>query len=699
MRHPTSRFMLRMDSPMKIRRKTYLPLFLGSMLVAGSPMADTNLGEILVSATGEKPKSSLSLRANSLPAAVTVIDREQIERTNVGRDYSDLLRRVPGVNAYSFGQGDIGSPIKMRGFTGTGSHGGDVAIYVDGVPQNVPSANAGGPGMSDLSWLTPDMIERIEVVKGPFSALFGDQNRAGAINIVTRSEGESSISGTVGSHATARGSLVHSSTADSGAKSFVVADVYRTDGYRDNSDALRGAVFAKLSRNFGDATWALRGSYYRSDWDAPGYLSYNGLRSGAIGPRDRDPNAPELWGEAERYGLVLTRTPAQGEAGLHATAFIEHYEKRRANPVGGNPAALNVQNDDRTMFGGRLLYNLVFSDRATLALGTELRADRGSGINERWATVAGPSGRYNNYWDLDLLSYSVFAQGQYRLFDSFKLVGGVRTDVFDYDIENRKQPAASVDYRKSATTPRAGFVWTPHRAIDLFANIGEGIRSPAERELSPAGAGNGLLGAAGGQSFAHLRPPKVKAADVGFNALLGERVKLSASGYRSKNQSEIRETLPGSGIFASIGDTTRDGWEVEAQLFASDALSFYGSYGKVRGRVENPPAAGQKLIAGLPEDTWRLGFEYTTPFAAGRLLVNGDAFLLSGAPYYVGAGTAPRYSRDYVRYDLRASYETGRWRHTLAGVFQPRRFASEQAGATLDPRPKAEIALTVSYRF
>lgn len=683
---------------MKAHRKTGPALLLG-LALGGSAAADVQLPEISVSAGGEAPKSSLSLRANSLPAVVTVIDREQIERTNVGRDYSDLLRRVPGVNAYHFGQGDIGSPIKMRGFTGTGAHGGDVAIYVDSVPQNIPSANQGGPGMSDLSWLTPDMIERIEVVKGPFSALFGDQNRAGAVNIVTRSAGESSVAGTVGRFATARGSLVHSATAESGATSFLVADVYRSGGYRDNSDALRGTVFAKVSRTFGDATWALRGSYYRADWDAPGYLSYDALKNGTVDSRDRDPNAPPLWGDAERFGLVLTRTPTGGEAGLHATAFVERYEKRRANPVGGDPAALNVQNDERTMFGGRLLYNLRFSERAALAVGAELRADRGEGFNERRATAAGASGRYNSYWDLDLLAYSVFAQGQYRLFDTFKLVGGVRTDVFDYDIGNRKLPAASVDYRKSATTPRAGFVWTPHRAVDVFANVGEGIRSPAERELSPAGAGNGLLGAAGGQAFPHLRPPKVKAADVGVNAMLGERLKLSAAGYRSKNQREIRETTPGSGVFASIGDTTRDGWEVEAQFFASDALSFYGSFGKVRGRVENPPNAGQKLISGLPEDTWRLGFEYTTPFAGGRLLLNGDAFLLSGAPYYVGAGATPRHSRDYVRYDLRASYERGRWRHTVSGVFQPRRFASEQAGATLDPRPKVDLGLTVSYRF
>lgn len=102
-----------------------------------------------------------------LPSAVTVIDRAGIERAPVGIDYTDLLRRVPGINAYRYGQGDIGSPIKMRGFTGTGAHGGDGAILVDGVPQNVPSTTQGGPDMSDLSWLTPAKIEHDLSGPGP----------------------------------------------------------------------------------------------------------------------------------------------------------------------------------------------------------------------------------------------------------------------------------------------------------------------------------------------------------------------------------------------------------------------------------------------------------------------------------------------------------------------------------------------------
>lgn len=84
---------------------------------------ETQLAPIQV--TGQAPKSpaDVTLDTRGLPTATTVIGRDEIAHTNLGRDYTDLLRRVPGVNAFSFGQGDIGSPVKMRGFTGSGSHG------------------------------------------------------------------------------------------------------------------------------------------------------------------------------------------------------------------------------------------------------------------------------------------------------------------------------------------------------------------------------------------------------------------------------------------------------------------------------------------------------------------------------------------------------------------------------------------------
>jgi len=661
------------------------------------PNVQSAAERIEITAPAGRQKSSLTLRSEGLPTAVTTISRQEIERMNVGRDYTDLLRRVPGVNAYSFGQGDIGSPIKMRGFVGTGSHGGDVAVYIDGVPQNFPSANQGGPGMSDLSWLTAAMIERIEVIKGPFSALYGDQNRAGAVNIVTRRGGESSVGISVSSFSTVRATGVYSGQHGP-FESFVVVEGYKTDGYRDNSGGNRGNVLAKVSTVAGDAVWSLRGTWYHGDWEAPGYLSFTGLLAGTLKPRDRDLNGPPQFGDATRYGVVLTRTPLSGEAGLHATVFVEHYEKRRAQSVGGNVNARNVQNDDRQVYGGRALHHFEFGNRASLALGAEVRADKGEGFNQRWDTVAGPGLNYNNNWGLDLLTYGIYAQGQLRLLDSLKAVGGVRADAFDYAIDNRKRPAASVSYNKSVVTPRAGLVWSPIRRLDIYANVGQGFRSPGERELSPPGA-VGPLGAPGGTAFPDLAPPKLKSRDLGFKLQINPRWQLAGAVYRSINRAEIRETVPGSGNFASIGDTSRDGWELDGRVKATDTLAFTSSVGVVKGRINTPTVPGQTLIPGLPRTTARLGAEWSVTAMTLPVQINVDAFRISGAPYYVGSSPAPLFTRVYSRYDLRLSVDQGRWRYSAFATFQPKEFASEQAGATLDPRPKTDLGLALNYKF
>src|SRR5687768_8582216 len=123
----------------------------------------------------------------ALPAGVTRLTADQLDGVNVSRDISNIFRRVPGVVANNIDQGDTGNGFRMRGFATQGTHGADTAVYVDGVPQNMPSSQAGaGHGPAFLEWLTPDMIGRIDVIKGPVSALYGDQNRAGAVGITTQ---------------------------------------------------------------------------------------------------------------------------------------------------------------------------------------------------------------------------------------------------------------------------------------------------------------------------------------------------------------------------------------------------------------------------------------------------------------------------------------------------------------------------------
>lgn len=624
-------------------------------------------------------KSAVSLELSALPASTTHISREEIERTNVGRDYTDMLRRVPGVVAHSYGQGDVGSPIIMRGSGST--HGRDVAIYVDGVPQSFPSAAMGGSGMSDLSWLAPDMIESMDLVKGTASVLYGDQNSSGALNITTRREGKSSIGINVGSFGAVRTTGVYSGSVND-IKLFGVADYYQIDGYRKHSDQRRGLLMGQASMIAGGGLWSLRANYYKTDWNAPGYLNYpkdfdNGKNPKDTGFRDDYPYKDD--GDGERYSLALNRRPEQGDNGWHATAFVDKYKKRRLS-WGSNAI------DDRTVYGGRALYHFNPDPRWAVTVGADMRGDHGKGYSYSMPF----SGTYNNYWDLNLLTYGVFGQAQWEVVDNLKLMAGARYDRFDYKINNRKRANGDIDYSSSVFTPRAGVAWTPIPQLELYANMGEGFRAPAAAEITPGGSSTLLnLG---------LKAPKYKNKEVGFSSQLGSRVRLSGNWFEIKNENEIRTVAGGKpGEYESIGRTNRRGWETDIRYDISDDWSIYASYSNTITRKKNPNPPGQDRIYGLPQHTYRAGVEYTKPVAGGKLKANADAYQTSGKPFY--ANNVLTHSAIYRRYDLRLSYEKGPVTVTAYGTFQPNKLAGEEAVSWIDPRPRKELGVAVKYQF
>jgi len=84
----------------------------------------------------------------------------------------DIVNFAPGISIKQYKQGGTASSFQMRGFTSC-SHGSDVAIYMDGIPLNE------GDGYADTNIVNPEEIERVELIKGPVSALYGNYASAG----------------------------------------------------------------------------------------------------------------------------------------------------------------------------------------------------------------------------------------------------------------------------------------------------------------------------------------------------------------------------------------------------------------------------------------------------------------------------------------------------------------------------------------
>lgn len=637
--------------------------------------------------------------ARALPGSVTTVTAADIAGINVGRDISNIFRRVPGVVANNIDQGDTGNGFRMRGFATQGTHGADTAIYIDGVPQNIPSSQGGaGHGPAFLEWMTPDMIANVDVIKGPVSALYGDQNRAGAVVIATREGGAatpSSAALALESYGGRRASLTLSNDFGD-VRSLLVADRYRVDGFRHGAGNDRANLFWKLSRTVGDGVYSLRASWYRSEYAGSGYLLLPSLEAGL------DPHATQFdlpgFGDARRASLVFNRRPVAGDAGWFATVYAEDFERSRAITTSTTQHTYGY--DDRGIYGARAGNTWVFGEHAVLTAGLETRKDSGDAYRRQYVRLQ-PSANYVNNQDLDLLTYGVFVQGQYRVLPNLKLHGGARYDRFDYNLVNHKLPAASTDYTGSAVTPKLGATWQAADGLEVFANVAEGFRSPAAEQISSSGS-LGPLGAPGGRINAGIDPSKVRSHDFGFNLRPGASLALSGALYYIRNDDEIVNTAPD--VFVASGQTTRKGLEVDARWQASRALSAYLSYGRIlRAQLDNPaPGAGARLS--VPEHTWKAGAQYRAALGAGSLGLNGDVYVTAGNPYYMGTPLRQRDMPTFVRYDLKATYDLGKLQYALWATLQPHAFASDiaygtTAGLLVSTVPQRQAGASLRYFF
>jgi len=142
------------------------------------PGAPKLAADVVVSAEAE-PES-----AASLGAAATVIDAAEIAASKA-TTVLDLLRTVPGLDVVQSGGPGTVTSLFLRGTSST-----QTLVLVDGVPLNSPYF-----GGTDISALSTANVERIEIVRGPFSALYGSEAIGGVVQIFTRRAAEAGVSG------------------------------------------------------------------------------------------------------------------------------------------------------------------------------------------------------------------------------------------------------------------------------------------------------------------------------------------------------------------------------------------------------------------------------------------------------------------------------------------------------------------------
>ena len=517
------------------------------------------LPEVSVSATRVERES------RELPVSIDSVGRRAIREDNPQVNLSEALNRVPGVtvqNRHNYAQ-DL--QISTRGFGGRSTFGvRGVRLIADGIPASMPD------GQGQAATFSLGSAERIEVMRGPFSSLYG--NAAGGVIQIFTADGprEPEVSGSVVAGSYDSYKLGTQLAGTSGRVNYL-ADLSRfgSDGYRDHSAVRRDHFNTKLRLDAGD-----RGTVT---------LVVNALDQ----PETQDP-----------LGLTAAQVAQdRRQAGANAVAFNtrKSIAQSQLGLAWDLPLTGNDRVETRVHFGDRqvtqhLAIPLATQNAATHSGGV-VDLDRGyGGAGLRWTRTTALAdapltasagydyermterrkGFINNFGvtgalkrdEDDAVSTSgLYLQAEWRPAPRWGLLAGLRHtrvsfESTDYFITaGNGNDSGSVDYAR--TTPMAGVTWQVAPDVNAYANLGKGFETPTFAELAyRPGGGTGL-------NF-ELRPALSLHRELGVKANLGAAMRLNLAIFRIDVTDEIvvNSNAGGRSTFRNASNTRREGLEL-----------------------------------------------------------------------------------------------------------------------------------------
>lgn len=552
---------------------------------AAEPAAEANIDEVVV-------KGQL-LRAKDSAFSATVLDTETI-REQALPDIDELFRLVPGMVVRDLQLGSVASNIVIRGF-GNGGHGGDLGAVIDGIPLNEAMSHA--DGYVDLNAVVPLEIEAFTVFKGPVSALYGNYNRGGLVDIQTRKSGnyaqtDLSLSSydtldLQGAYGTALGDTQQINLA---------GQIFRTDSFRPQSATERGTFSGRWSAQLAPALQvALSSRYLQSESDSASYLTEEQFRSD---PRGIDPRTQNDGADKEFLtvrGDVNYQLADELKLLTFAYATQQDFTRWFSRPVSAVAWRQREEAYDRSVFGAGASLNGVtalasvpvsyIAGIETFRESTEYKFF--DGLDRRRRVLPAQSDR-----ETDLNSVSAFAEARADVHPLAQLSLGLRADRFTGGCELRgaetgSDPCGALNQAEHVS-PKVGLHSQVTDWLQLRASWAEGFALP-----------NGFVKySIGGQP---LDENIFRQTEVGVRFVASDVFDFDVAGYRLKSTGEVRTVSPG--VYENYGATLREGLEASVRWQPISSFEVGAVYGVTDTEVEqNADARLLGLsVAGVPE--------------------------------------------------------------------------------------------------
>ena len=548
--------------------------------------------------------------AFDLPLSIDRLDQTQLQDGQLQMNLSESLVRIPGIvaqNRQNYAQ-DV--QISSRGFGARASFGvRGLRLYTDGIPATMPD------GQGQVSHFDLGSAARLEVLRGPFSALYG--NSAGGVISLFTEDGAPGVQITpsviMGSYGAQR--IGAKLAGDNGALNYVLdAASFRTDGYREHSAAKRDTLNGKL-RWHPDADSTL--TLVVNAVDMPDIQDPLGLTRAQF---EADPRQAASVATTfntrksvaqEQAGLTYARKVGAGD-----TAQVMIYRGSRdstqyqAIPTGPQMAASHPGGvidltrdywgiDARWMHRGQLAGSPLTT---TLGINYDRLDEARRGFQNFVGPVLGVQGALRRDENNLVHNFDQYIQTQWEPAEQWLFMAGVRRSMVkfrsadNYIVTGNGDDSGATDF--SAVTPVAGATWRVTPALNIYVSYGKGFETPTLNELSYRSAGPGLnLG---------LRAAKSNNLELGFKSLLGQATQLNVALFAVDTDREIVVDTNSGGrtTYRNAGRTRRSGLESSLQTSWTNGLGLAAAYtylsARYRDSIAASPIQADNFIPGIP---------------------------------------------------------------------------------------------------
>ncbi len=506
----------------------------------------------------------------------------------------ELLEFVPGMIVTQHSGDGKANQYFLRGFNL--DHGTDFATFVDGVPVNMRT-HAHGQGYSDLNFLIPELVQRIDYKKGTYFADEGDFASAGAAHMRVADRLANGVANlSIGSNGYRRGVLADSFKAAGGTLLYGL-EVNRNDGPWDTPERVRKySAMLRYSQGTADDGWNVTGMAYRNSWNSSDQVPLRAVQSGLIG-RFGTIDASD-GGESERYSLSYAMRKRGGAGLFELNAYLLHssldlfsnFTYALANPEQGDQFNQSERRDMAGLNAAQSWVDTIGGFEMRNKIGLQTRYDRLApvGLYDTVRRVRTGTIREDRVREG---SAGLYAENVIQWLPGLRSIAGVRYDAYRFKVDSSID-GNSGKARDHIVSPKLSLVFGPWNKTEYFINAGKGFHSNDARGTTQTRLADG--------SASNPVTPLVptRGAEVGVRTELVPGLQSSLALWRLKIDSEL-VFVGDAGETEPSRASRRSGIELNNHYIATPWLLFDLDLAASRSRYTQDDPAGNAIPGAL----------------------------------------------------------------------------------------------------